>query len=555
LVRGAKAGDVLFFHYSGHGSQLPNFNPNVDYEPDGLDEILCPIDLDFKSKVIKDDDFKKIVKNVPKGVNLTVILDCCLSKDTRIQLLDGTNPTIEELSHRSEPFWVYSSKENGEIVPGLAHSARMTGHRELIKITLDNDDFLECTSDHKILMRDGTYKEAGQLQPQDSLMPLYKKYEEVKTFSGKKINIVGYEKILTISNKNNRKWDFTHRIVRDYFNIYDKENKKTVCHHKNFNKLDNRPENLLMMEWCEHQKCHGDLMRKSNKKIWAPDSKLRKYRKTEEYRKSQSEIIKKSWQDDNIKNKHLEGIQKSIEAGTHPTWTKRNRSTNARITSSLVNYWRHYLRKQNISQGVLPFKKWRKDNEQQYLPKINERLNNHKVNKIEKTGRIEPVYDLTVDKYHNFAVESGIFVHNCHSGDGLRHIPNPTVDDDNITSRFLRAPDEILKGADTKDLPINTTKLQNKYEEQVGILISGCKSNQTSADALIKGTFQGAATYLLGLVLSNRKYSIDYRNLVRIMNDGLKSRNFTQAPELNCAEEYKDLDFLEPIGEVDAPKN
>lgn len=79
LVDGAQPGDVLYFHYSGHGSQMVNQYYNADYEPDGLDEILCPIDLDWRDKVIRDDQLKSIFDRVPAGVNLTVVLDCCHS--------------------------------------------------------------------------------------------------------------------------------------------------------------------------------------------------------------------------------------------------------------------------------------------------------------------------------------------------------------------------------------------------------------------------------------------------------------------------------------------
>jgi len=79
LVKGAKPGDILFFHYSGHGSQLPDKAFDDDFEPDGLDEILCPVDLDWKTKVIRDDELKAIFDSVPNGVNLTVFLDCCNS--------------------------------------------------------------------------------------------------------------------------------------------------------------------------------------------------------------------------------------------------------------------------------------------------------------------------------------------------------------------------------------------------------------------------------------------------------------------------------------------
>ena len=79
LVSGAEPGDVLFFHYSGHGSQIINQNYNADQEPDGKDEIICPIDLDWRTKMIRDEDMREIFDGVPEGVNLTVVLDCCHS--------------------------------------------------------------------------------------------------------------------------------------------------------------------------------------------------------------------------------------------------------------------------------------------------------------------------------------------------------------------------------------------------------------------------------------------------------------------------------------------
>ena len=79
LVTGAQPGDILHFHYSGHGSQMIDTKYDSDVEPDGLDEILCPIDLNWRDKVITDDKLKSIFNRVPAGVHLTVVLDCCHS--------------------------------------------------------------------------------------------------------------------------------------------------------------------------------------------------------------------------------------------------------------------------------------------------------------------------------------------------------------------------------------------------------------------------------------------------------------------------------------------
>lgn len=76
MVATCEPGDNIFFHYSGHGSQL--YDANND-ESDGLDEVLCPVDLDWISKIIRDDDLKRIFDKTPNGVHLTVVLDCCHS--------------------------------------------------------------------------------------------------------------------------------------------------------------------------------------------------------------------------------------------------------------------------------------------------------------------------------------------------------------------------------------------------------------------------------------------------------------------------------------------
>jgi hypothetical protein len=74
LIAGVSPGDVIVFHYSGHGSQLPS-----KLEADGYEEIICPIDLNWTTRVITDNDLRDVFNRVPNGVNTTVILDCCHS--------------------------------------------------------------------------------------------------------------------------------------------------------------------------------------------------------------------------------------------------------------------------------------------------------------------------------------------------------------------------------------------------------------------------------------------------------------------------------------------
>jgi len=102
----------------------------------------------------------------------------CLTGNTKISLLNGTEVPIKDLP-TDKDFYVYSCTPEGEIVPGHAHSARVTRkNAELVEVTLDNNESIRCTPDHPFMMRDGTYKEAKDLKSGDSLMPLYKRLSE-----------------------------------------------------------------------------------------------------------------------------------------------------------------------------------------------------------------------------------------------------------------------------------------------------------------------------------------------------------------------------------------
>jgi hypothetical protein len=80
LVNGADAGDVLVFHYSGHGSQLPSKS-----QPSGYEEIICPYDLDWKNNIVTDAYIKYVFSSCPTGTNTTLILDCCYSGETEVK--------------------------------------------------------------------------------------------------------------------------------------------------------------------------------------------------------------------------------------------------------------------------------------------------------------------------------------------------------------------------------------------------------------------------------------------------------------------------------------
>lgn len=78
LIQDAQPGDHLLFHFSGHGSYVPDDQSD---ELDGFDEITCLYDMDFEQShtYLRDDEWNSMLQQVPAGVLMTVVMDNCHS--------------------------------------------------------------------------------------------------------------------------------------------------------------------------------------------------------------------------------------------------------------------------------------------------------------------------------------------------------------------------------------------------------------------------------------------------------------------------------------------
>ena len=177
-------------------------------------------------------------------------------KDTPIPLLDGRTITIEELSKEfseGKENYVYSIQDKTlKIVPGkVVWCGKNYTAEKLIRITLDDGSHFDLAAEHELIMRDGTKKRADEVSVGESVMPFYRKVDK----DSKKL-FDRYEKVF---NPNSGKYEFTHRIIAE---TVEKENDLyNTVHHKDFNKYNNSPCNLMWMDYNEHHKMHGDLAR------------------------------------------------------------------------------------------------------------------------------------------------------------------------------------------------------------------------------------------------------------------------------------------------------
>jgi len=199
-------------------------------------------------RVTSYNDYRAMDQSPEISVALDIMADECLAFDTIIPLLNGEKITIEDLYKQNRnQFWVYSYNiDKQQIEPGLCERVVYKGEQDVYEVVFDDDSSIKATGEHMWLLKnEGKYVETKNLKLGDSIEPFYTR------ISNESDRINGYEMVLC----KNGKWEYTHRIVKN--KIYKEQ--KGVCHHKDFNKKNNNPENLQVMDYYEHQKLHSSL--------------------------------------------------------------------------------------------------------------------------------------------------------------------------------------------------------------------------------------------------------------------------------------------------------
>lgn len=357
-----------------------------------LEGVIAEIQKNIKNNGNKF-EYRTVIQALTKVFNTTDVYtkctcaDYCLHPDTKIKLLDGTTVTVEELEKKvkasSTPVYVYSVDENGDFKPGKVKDVWVSGSaNEMLKITLDNGNSIITTPEHPYMLRNGQYKEAKDLEVGTSLMPLYfgttkNGYETVKANS--KATTEFYSTYKQVANA---------LLQKEIEEAKERSGESVIAiHHKDFNKSNNSPENLLPMGVQEHYKYHYEHVFDSGAfdKWKAAGEDYRKLvidRSTPEYQK-QAEIMSMAAREywDSLSNEERQSdserksdlFKAAWERGCYDT-PKRKSADEARraflhtpemeakAAEGVRNYWANLSdeereqvilqRKQNLSKGA-----------------------------------------------------------------------------------------------------------------------------------------------------------------------------------------------------------
>ena len=255
---------------------------------------------------------EQYLKEVMSRYRNKLVYDACLDMNTKVPLLDGRTLTLTQITdefNQGKKLWTYSCDPNtGKFAPGLISWSGVTRKDEkVMKITLDNDKTIVCTLDHKFPVWNRGKVEAKDLQIGDSMIPFYTRKKEI---CSKNKNLT-YQQIYENESKN---WKYVHRMVSKWKDANNLDNqwtfnekflssdKKTI-HHKNFNRYDNTPENLVRMNNADHFYYHGNnanfsiLDKNELNKISRKGSNIliEKLKTDPEFRNSYSQAIKDGW--------------------------------------------------------------------------------------------------------------------------------------------------------------------------------------------------------------------------------------------------------------------
>ncbi|MEO5367381.1 MAG: portal protein [Magnetococcus sp. WYHC-3] len=167
-----------------------------------------------------------------------------------------------EAGERNLEVYSIDHEKGGSYAPGEIIWAGKSGHvQKLIEVELDDGGKLRVTPDHKMMLRDGNPIKAKDLAPGTSLMPFYTKKQYIRKDQS---NLI-YEQVF--DPQLNKYVFTHRMVVASNNNIVLNEKggigTGEVVHHIDCNRFNNSSKNLRLMGWKEHILLHSETGKKN----------------------------------------------------------------------------------------------------------------------------------------------------------------------------------------------------------------------------------------------------------------------------------------------------
>lgn len=278
----------------------------------------------------------------------------CVTGDTKVTTVEGDIP-IKDLVGKEIGVLTYNI-QNKEVFFSKAINIRAVGIKKIVRVSFDDGTYIDCTPDHKFL----TFKNGNQF------VDLLETPKEAKDlFVGESIRAFRREipedghNIITWARRSRKR---LNRLIMEYF-LGRKLDKKEIVHHKDKNKLNDKPDNLILCANAkEHiNKFHPEVSERI--KLNNP----RKYRTAESFKSA---------------GLKMRGIKRGLET-------------------------RKKMRENQLGKNNSNYRNGNYSGKESRIKEIN-----HKVVKIEVVGS-EEVYDLEVPETGWFFANN-VLIHNCH---------------------------------------------------------------------------------------------------------------------------------------------
>ena len=185
----------------------------------------------------------------------------CLSGDTKIKLSSGNVKTIEEIYNESlENFYVFAFDiKNKRPVMTKVDRVKLTKKVKKLVIIETESGVVKCDLDHYWLTKSGKYVKAKNLKTGDCLESIeFGITDENNYYKKHYMGMAGYEVV-----EYEDKILFSHYLA-DEFNLKINNISATRLsenfnrHHRDFNRLNNNPENIERVTPKEHSDIHYD---------------------------------------------------------------------------------------------------------------------------------------------------------------------------------------------------------------------------------------------------------------------------------------------------------